>query len=697
MRWFATLNIRAKLLLAFLLTAGIGAASGVLGVANGRQLAAANRTLYANMLVPTSDLADLANAFQRVRVNMRDVILATTPEEAAPFQARIATLAGEMDSVSTKFERTILSDSMRVRFAAFRSARQGFIAMRDSVVALAAAGQDSAAIALMRGDAFAAQQAVVEAIDGMQSMKVAQGAAMATSNEASAARAERRMLGAAVIGLLVATLVGYTTAVRFSSALRYIAARTEQLRGNCLTQLEQALAGMGRGELHHEVVSSTKPLTIDSRDEFGQLAATVNDMIMKAQSTVAAYDRARTSLATTITRTSGIVEAARAGDLSTRAELDGLDGAYRALVVGLNDTLEAVVVPMRESTAVLERLAVRDLSTRVRGQYAGDHARVQQALNAALDALDGALREVRASSEQVAAAGGQIAGGSQSLAQGASEQAAGLEEIAASITELNAMAERTSLNAREADGLARETQIGAGEGAARMQELGTALTAIERSADQTARIVRTIDEIAFQTNLLALNAAVEAARAGDAGRGFAVVAEEVRALALRSAEAARNTASLIEESVKQAASGVALGQRVSTEFDEVSRRVTRTSAVVAEIAAAAAQQTDGIRQITGAVNEMNGVTQQTAANAEESASAAAELASQAERMQSVVGAFALAERGAHDASHAESQGASQGASRHAAQQAEDDWAPAVTRQHGAQTSARPQPRRHSPV
>ena len=125
-----------------------------------------------------------------------------------------------------------------------------------------------------------------------------------------------------------------------------------------------------------------------------------------------------------------------------------MQGAYRELVVGLNDTLEAVVVPMRESTAVLERLAARDLAARVRGEYVGDHARVQQALNAALDGLDGALREVRASSEQVAAAGGQIAGGSQSLAQGSSEQAAGLEEIAASITELNAMAERTSANAR---------------------------------------------------------------------------------------------------------------------------------------------------------------------------------------------------------------------------------------------------------
>ncbi len=198
MRWYAELNIRAKLLLAFLLTAGIGATTGALGVTSGRRLAEANRTLYATMLVPTSQLGDLSNAFQRVRVNMRDVIMAASPEKAAPFQARIVALTGEIDSVGTRYERTIVSDSMRLRFAAFTTARRGFVALRDSVVALGVAGQDSQAVALMRGDAFRAQQAVVEAIDAMQAMQVAQGAAVAGRNEASAAFTERLLLGASI-------------------------------------------------------------------------------------------------------------------------------------------------------------------------------------------------------------------------------------------------------------------------------------------------------------------------------------------------------------------------------------------------------------------------------------------------------------------------------------------------------------------
>jgi methyl-accepting chemotaxis protein len=164
---------------------------------------------------------------------------------------------------------------------------------------------------------------------------------------------------------------------------------------------------------------------------------------------------------------------------------------------------------------------------------------------------------------------------------------------------------------------------------------------IKASSDATARIVRTIDEIAFQTNLLALNAAVEAARAGDAGKGFAVVAEEVRSLAQRSAEAARNTSSLIEESVKNAVSGVELNADVLKQLGEIAGQVNRVGEVMGEIAAASEQQSDGVSQINGAVEQMNGVTQGVASNSEQSAASAEELSGQAEHMRELVGSFRL--------------------------------------------------------
>jgi methyl-accepting chemotaxis protein len=167
---------------------------------------------------------------------------------------------------------------------------------------------------------------------------------------------------------------------------------------------------------------------------------------------------------------------------------------------------------------------------------------------------------------------------------------------------------------------------------------------IEASADATAKVVKTIDEIAFQTNLLALNAAVEAARAGEAGKGFAVVAEEVRALAMSSGEAARNTAELIEEAVGNTRSGVELNAEVLERLAEIGRGNTKVLEVVAEVAAASRQQSDGVEQINSAVEQMNSTTQQVAANAEESASAAEELTSQASEVKGLVGRFSLSTR-----------------------------------------------------
>jgi methyl-accepting chemotaxis protein len=217
--------------------------------------------------------------------------------------------------------------------------------------------------------------------------------------------------------------------------------------------------------------------------------------------------------------------------------------------------------------------------------------------------------------------------------------------VSASLQELASMAKVSSGNADEARGMAATARDRVTKGVSSMKHLSDAIGRIKATSDQTAKIVKTIDEIAFQTNLLALNAAVEAARAGDAGRGFAVVAEEVRALALRSAEAARTTADQIEESVKNATAGVTLNGEVLARLDEINAEVERVSNVMGEIAAAGVQQADGISQITEAVTQMNSVTQQVAASAEESASASVELESQAQSMQALADSFVLDDTG----------------------------------------------------
>ncbi len=238
--------------------------------------------------------------------------------------------------------------------------------------------------------------------------------------------------------------------------------------------------------------------------------------------------------------------------------------------------------------------------------------------------------------EQVASASGQVSSASQSLAEGATEQAAGLEETSSSLEEMSSMTKQNADNAQQANTLAAEARKAADNGTHSMTRMSAAINDIQKSSDETAKIIKVIDEIAFQTNLLALNAAVEAARAGEAGKGFAVVAEEVRNLAMRSAEAAKNTANMIEESVKNSKNGVDIATEVGKVLEEIVQRIGKTTDLVGEIAAASAEQAQGIDQVNTAIAQMDKVTQQNAANAEESASASEELSAQAQSMNDMV-------------------------------------------------------------
>ncbi len=238
--------------------------------------------------------------------------------------------------------------------------------------------------------------------------------------------------------------------------------------------------------------------------------------------------------------------------------------------------------------------------------------------------------------EESAAAAGHVSSASQSLAEGASEQAASLEETSASLEEIASMTQRNAANAQNAKDLAAQARAAADTGANDMREMTAAMADIKSASDNIAKILKTIDEIAFQTNLLALNAAVEAARAGEAGMGFAVVADEVRSLAQRAAAAAKETADKIADSMTKSERGVAISGKVATGLQEIVAKARQVDDLVAEIAAASKEQSQGIAQVNTAISQMDKVTQQNAANAEESASAAEELNAQAETLRAAV-------------------------------------------------------------
>jgi methyl-accepting chemotaxis protein len=251
-------------------------------------------------------------------------------------------------------------------------------------------------------------------------------------------------------------------------------------------------------------------------------------------------------------------------------------------------------------------------------------------VNRVLSRVAGALDD---GADQVASAAGQVSSSSQSLAEGASEQAASLEETSSSLEEMASMTKRNSENASKASELGKCARHAAEKGATDMQAMSAAMSDIKTSSDDIAKIIKTIDEIAFQTNILALNAAVEAARAGEAGMGFAVVADEVRNLAQRSAQAAKETTAKIEGAITKTAQGVDISTKVEQALTDIVTQVRQVDELVAEVAGASKEQTQGITQVNTAVGQMDKVTQSNAANAEETAAAAEELNAQAETMK----------------------------------------------------------------
>lgn len=374
------------------------------------------------------------------------------------------------------------------------------------------------------------------------------------------------------------------------------------------------------------------------------------------------------------------------GDLDVRADETKFYGSWQELISGMNGILGVMVKPIDEVSEVMNEISHGNLSATVNGYYqgkfdslkqsvnnmgsnlesivteistvtgeigngnlnieninafGGDFNAISNALNTIVETLNSLLGDINSASEQVNAGANQVSQSSQALAQGSTEQASSIQELTASITEIADQTKNNAVDANKARELAMDAMGNAEKGNAQMTEMQRSMVDINKSSEDISKIIKVIDDIAFQTNILALNAAVEAARAGQHGKGFAVVAEEVRTLAARSADAAKETTGLIEGSISKVQEGTKIADETAGALDEIVGGIAKVNDLIGNIATASNEQATGIAQINMGVEQVAQVVQQNSATAEESAAASEELSGQSVLLKNMIDQFQL--------------------------------------------------------
>lgn len=297
--------------------------------------------------------------------------------------------------------------------------------------------------------------------------------------------------------------------------------------------------------------------------------------------------------------------------------------------------------PVAELVDISQTIAKGDLNVEIKVNSKDEIGKLAEAFKLMTDNINETMEKINFSSAQVNSGARQISVSSQALAQGSTEQASSIEEITASLEEIASQTSQNAANASKANELALSTKENAIVGNEKMKDMLKSMDEINQSSNNISKIIRVIDDIAFQTNILALNAAVEAARAGQYGKGFAVVAEEVRNLAARSADAAKETTAMIEGSIRKVEIGTNMANETARALNQIVDGITQAAELVGEIAMASNEQASGVAQVNQGIMQVSQVVQTNSATSEESAAASEELASQAELLKEMVGRFKL--------------------------------------------------------
>jgi len=329
------------------------------------------------------------------------------------------------------------------------------------------------------------------------------------------------------------------------------------------------------------------------------------------------------------------------GNLSSEFDMEVDDSEIGTLANSIHQTKQFLKMIIGDIAKSLGKMADGKFNFRIKADYIGEFDKIKSSMEAIIDELNSTLEEIDQASYQVASGADQVSGGAQALSQGATEQASAIEELSATIAEISQHIKDNAKNAVDANKITNQSSDEIKHGNQKMQEMIDAMDDIGIASNKISQIIKTIDDIAFQTNILALNAAIEAARAGTAGRGFAVVAEEVRNLAGKSADAAKDTAVLIKTSLQAVQNGKNIADETAKSLASIVGGAMESAKLIGNISTASNEQAGSIGQVTEGVEQIAGVVQTNSATAEESSAASEELSGQAQMLKQLIGKFTL--------------------------------------------------------
>jgi methyl-accepting chemotaxis protein len=595
MRALNNMSVTAKVAAAAFFLTAIAACIGLYGLRQAGLINGAASEIRAQWLPATARLGQLSTATRIARSSQMRLALSLYAKDEKAINFALdnnAKRLGEADTAYAAYKPFIRAGSREAEL--MRDFEQQWQAMKSGyarLVDLAKARDPDGYSALLFGDLFKVALQIDKIMEDSIKITEAHGQAATEAGAAVYQQATVWIIAAIALSILGALGVSW---LLVATVVRPLAATSQATLALSDGNLSVTLHGM------------------DRRDEIGVLARAIETFkgsILR--------QREMEEEAITARR--------RAEDEQRMAQANAIENE-RALVT-------------RSIGSGLACLAQKDLTFRLDDNLPEAYAKLRNDFNAAMEQLEGAMQRVTASAGTISNASGEISASSEDLSRRTEQQAAGLEQTAASVDEITKVGGRTADGTRQARDLVGTAQKDARESEIVVRRAVDAMGDIEKGAQQITQIIGVIDEIAFQTNLLALNAGVEAARAGEAGRGFAVVASEVRALAQRSAQAAREIKGLISKSSSQVASGVELVAEAGNALARIQSRVSEINVAIVEIANGADTQSTGLQEINSAINEMDKVTQQNAAMVEETTAASHALSQEAEALAELVGAF----------------------------------------------------------